>query len=232
MLIIKKYHDYYDSSIGFGGIDKTCVYERVPELKPIGDKFEGEQEGRSREPYSYNDWQYRHHSSDQPKDHPCFIMPFVIGFCGKTYVGYVFRWGTLGRINRQEIVYNVDDFNRYKQFDVTKKYGVGKRNQKIVESYYNKFHDKPNPELFFQYHTPIFVADFGTNLHDYQMIEQSKDFNQYKPHLLINPMLRVYEFYKIMPSAQAFQEIQMYLQGVLGNKEKEIVDISEKDKLL
>ena len=44
-------------------------------------------------------------------------------------------------------------------------------------------------------------------------------------------MLKDYEFYKKFDSFAAFQEIQMFLSGVLGNKENEIIVVSDKDKI-
>jgi len=47
----------------------------------------------------------------------------------------------------------------------------------------------------------------------------------------INPVLKDYEFYKIFDSYQAFQEIQMFISGVLGSKEKDIIMIEDKYKI-
>jgi len=61
MLIVKKYHDYYDSAIGYGGVDKTCVYERVSkeelddnEFIKIRQIFDGKRVRWDQAPYSYN----------------------------------------------------------------------------------------------------------------------------------------------------------------------------------
>ena len=47
----------------------------------------------------------------------------------------------------------------------------------------------------------------------------------------INPNLKNYEFYKIFDTFQAFQEIQMFLGGVLGAGEKNIIEVEDKYKI-
>ena len=236
MLIIKKYYDYYDTAMGIDGIDKTCVYSRIPKLVPANKMFEGEKVNWSRGPYYYDAERYRFNRP--PKGEPYLIMPFVIGFCGKTYVGYLFRWEKpfqpmLGSTEyTQEIVYDIEDFFKYKQFNKRGKFSSGKQDEDIVTKYYTKFHNKPHQKLFVEHHTPIFVMDFGTNLMNLDVEYKEPGYYWNRPFLMINPILKDYQFYQIMNAAQTFQEIQMYLQGVLGNKEKEIVEISEKDKLL
>jgi len=43
MLIISKFHDYYDSSIGYGGVDKSIIYKREQNIieypRSKGDKY-------------------------------------------------------------------------------------------------------------------------------------------------------------------------------------------------
>ena len=47
----------------------------------------------------------------------------------------------------------------------------------------------------------------------------------------INPLLKDYQFYKVYDAVQTFQEIQMFISGVLGNKEKEIIEVADKYKI-
>ena len=239
MLIIKKYHDYYDSAMGIDGIDKTCVYDRSPKLETVGDYFKGVGSGWHKGPYTFDFCANRYKQPN--KGQPDFAMPFVIGFCGKTYVGYLLKWATPNYMFSsaacpneftEEIVYGLDGFLAKKQFDDTNKYSSGKQEKEAVISYFEKFHNKPHPSLFVKYHVPIFVFDFGTRLIEDLNVDHSPDFNWNNPLFMINPILKNYQFFKIMNTAQTFQEIQMYLQGVLGSIEKEPVQISEKDKII
>ena len=47
----------------------------------------------------------------------------------------------------------------------------------------------------------------------------------------LNPHYNDYEFYKVFDSFTAFQEIQMFMGGVLGSGEKEIVEVADKYKI-
>jgi len=229
MLIIKKYQDYYDTAIGFGGIDKTCIWERTPEqekepkqLKAIL-KLLDSQDSENIRTYMKDERIFR--SSPYRDGSPELILPFIIGFCGKTYVGYVFRW-TQGYDHTIKIVYGKEAFLELHSFD---------RNSKIDKentiTFFDRYHNKPHTELFFKYRVPVWVYDWGTDVIKYENYFGSK-FHYHIPYFMTNPPLKDYEFYRLFSAPQAFQEIQMYLQGVLGNKEKEIVEISEKDKLL
>ena len=69
--------------------------------------------------------------------------------------------------------------------------------------------------LFRESKTPIFVYD--TYRRDDAFI--------------INPILKDYEFYKVVDAFTAFTELQMFISGVLGVGEKEIVEIEDKYKI-
>lgn len=240
MLIVKKYQDYYDSAIGFGGVDTTCVWERIPhqeannsELAKISKMLEGAKIGWNVGPYWHDSRQYRY-TTKQP-NFPEVILPFIIGFCGKTYVGYMFQW-PMNRFGEHKIkiVYGWESFAELHNFDLQKRRArdFNEKNDKIrTQAFFERFHDQPHPELFFRYHVPIWVYDLGTNLVSYKIDQPNKKFNYSRPYFMTNPPLGDYEFYRVFSAAQTFQEIQMYIQGVLGNKEKEIVEISEKNKL-
>ena len=48
---------------------------------------------------------------------------------------------------------------------------------------------------------------------------------------IINPLLKDYEFYKVIDPFKAFTEIQMFISGVLGTGEKDIVEVEDKYKI-
>lgn len=52
--------------------------------------------------------------------------------------------------------------------------------------------------------------------------------NSRKVELVLNPCLKPFEFYRIKPSAQAFQEIFQYISGVLGVSTNPMASISDK----
>ena len=109
--------------------------------------------------------------------------------------------------------------------------------ESLLESrpYYGNFIDNVNliknydaKDLFVEYNTPVFVydGDYGRTA-----LTTGRSYHRNKDAFIINPLLKDYEFYKVFDTFQAFQEIQMYIGGVLGSKENEIIKISDKDKI-
>ena len=77
---------------------------------------------------------------------------------------------------------------------------------------YTRYHD-----LFQEHKTPIFlVTNVRTNPRDYDP-------------LTLNPCLQDINFFKLVDPFTAFQEISMYLGGVLGTGEPEMITISDED---
>ena len=50
-------------------------------------------------------------------------------------------------------------------------------------------------------------------------------------NIIINPKLKDYRFYKIVDSFTAFQELSMFIGGVMGGKVPKMVEISNEDKI-
>jgi len=142
-------------------------------------------------------------------------------------VGYVFKWYIQTGEDKIKIVYGPDDFFKMVKFDMKNAYGVkGKKSFESTKQYFDEFHNKKHINLFFKYRVPVWVYDYGTELLKFSKKPRSN------VNFMLNPPLITYEFYQMFTPPIAFQEIQMYLQGVIGNKEKKIVEISDKDKLL
>jgi hypothetical protein len=82
-------------------------------------------------------------------------------------------------------------------------------------------------EIFRELNSPVFIydGDYGRSYF------YGKLYNNHKPKFIINPLLKEYEFFKVFDTFQAFQEIQMFLGGVLGRGEKEIVQVADKYKI-
>lgn len=227
MYIITKHKDYYDSA---GGVDKTCVWTRTPEIEENKEKktnlikfFEGPKVGWVSGPYSK--YEPRFHGAGKS---PYLIRPFIIGFCGKTYVGYVFKWYTNDYLEEKvKIVYGPDEFFELCKISAIK--SLEKPKKEATKLYFDKFHNKPHTELFFKYRTPIWVFDTGCYLVDYKF---DTKFNILQDDFIINPNLSAYRFFQVFSAPQTFQEIQMYLQGVLGGVEKDVIIISDENKLL
>jgi hypothetical protein len=141
---------------------------------------------------------------------------FIIGFCGKLYP-CIRTWreptkqedphSILGHIpnfhhDEDKCLEIIEDSNNWKWHldEVLDKFKALKNNNKLLE-------------LFQEYKTPVFIV---------REQERSSDNN-----LIINPCLKDHQFFKVIDAYSAFQEISMYVGGVLPRREPDTVDVSE-----
>jgi hypothetical protein len=228
MYIIAKKKDYYDGVAGTTGIDKTIVYER----ETI--EFEGEDMPkvfRSRGYYTNfrdreNNPLYKlgnsHIKKEYWKTYPRHSY-FLIGFCGKLYVGFK--------------LYGLKDTEEYNNVNTTitfnQDYMIELFESKTYGGYFqdnlNNVYQYDALHWFRDMRTPCFVydQDFGGIDH----IDLKHYCCNYHSKFIINPLLKDYQFYKVFDAVQAFQEISMFMGGVLGRGEKEIVEVADKYKI-
>lgn len=159
----------------------------------------------------------------------------MIGFCGKIYP-YI-HYSKLSSIEHpngvSEYCYNEEQYRKCiekyedkKTLDyyLTKDYWslwarkyVTKQENKLI--YFNADYSKFT-KLFREYNTPIWYY------------HQSESFIiPRKYYLTINPQLKPLQFAKAVDPFQAFQEISMYLGGILGTGNPSIPEISDRDLL-
>lgn len=212
MYIISKTKDYYDSAVGMG-IDKSIVYVREEKIEDDRTKF----------PVPFKE-DYTHWSKDKNAFHRLngpiknesiysSSSPFIVGFCGKLYIGWKFyRDMGINVFPSTETIITYDlQFIKKEMKDY---HWNGRLQDHLRDvSLYNP------SDLFASINAPIFVYDT-----DHQSGRNKKVF-------IINPTLKDYDFYKLMDSYTAFQEIQMYLGGVLTSGENNITEVEDKYKI-
>ena len=226
MYIIAKKKDYYDGVAGSTGIDKTIVYDRQiieVEEKDIPELF--------RKKYRWID----------DKGHPFYMLGnthikkefhekyphttyFIVGFCGKLYIGW--KLYSVDKITTEydnvttEITYDLDYI---KEIHEPKGWfgNVLQDNIDYIRNY-NAI------DIFRKLNTLCFIYD-----HDFGRTHIETKYYRWSnnPKFFINPLLKEYEFYKMFDTFQAFQEISMFMSGVLGSREKEIVEVADKYKI-
>lgn len=223
MYIISKNKDYYDGVVGTVGMDKTLVYERdteeITDSKLMPKEFRGTRNsgwhGVNRENPFLNIG-YADIDREKTKKYTDRNF-FVIGFCGKLYLGWKLFYKTqevvydhLEDVTKVDIVYGYENVKNF----IRESYWRGNLNDDIeyVLSY--------NPiDIFRNINAPVFLYD--TN--------RSSPRNS--DAFIVNPILKDWEFYKVVDSFTAFQEISMFLGGVLGRGEKEIIVVEDKYKI-
>jgi len=207
MLIISKFHDYYDTAMGYGGVDKSIVYNRKKKIIPNDIKsnnffyfFNG---------IKYNNYFY--YSRVENK-----IIKFIyILFCGEIFPLLV--------TEQNDKIYTVDQMDKYVNSTKEKKY---------IKKYFDKKNKYRNDiDKYFISNKSVVTKE---NLIDFHIHHKSpiiifvNDYynNNYK--LILNPKLKTFHFYKIFNPFQAFQKIEQFISGVIGGEQKKIIEIEDK----
>lgn len=224
MYIISKFHDYYDTVLK-QGIDKTILYKRdmvksVSVYKEDFLKFQNI-------PDNYN----RLFSDCSLVQ----LIPFVVGYCGKFKLGY--EAVALYPVLKKTFLYSADEIEQFLIDTDTIKY-------------FKKFYDTQNKNKFSWYcsfkkqnlvSAFVYVDSYTNNdvfvntnapliLFSSKLFKISnKDDSKHGVNIIINPKLNEYNFSKVVDPYSMFQEISMFIGGVLGTGQPEIVNISDKE---
>lgn len=219
MYIISKKKDYYDGVVGTMGIDKTIVYNReifeTENRKNFPDFInKNKRNWKEMKEYPFSSlglYSFNKEFIDKYSGYSYFI----VGFCGKLYVG----WKLYSDTFTTTITYDKNLINKIlhpRGFTMNTDLST---DIKIIESY-----DALN--VFREYNSPIFIYDSSIERTSVGKYSYGKN-----ERFMVNPLLNDYKFYKLFDSYQAFQEISMFISGVLGNKEKKVIQVSDKNKI-
>ena len=214
MYIISKHRDYYDGAVGMG-IDKTIIYKR--EYQKINDNPNefGEffPDDNERFYFKRNNKKYEKHDI------------LIIGFCGKLYQVFCLtyeektKWG---REYKYNLFYDVEEVKQYFDLNDRSKWYWQKNQDINFANYIERFNSIDATEVFRKYNTPVFAVGEPKENMGWR---SNNDF-------IINPILKDYEFQRIVDPYTAFQEIQMYISGVLGsNNDGDDIEMTEKQKV-
>jgi len=233
MYIISKNRDYYDSAVGMG-IDKSIVYERhlnsmlIPkDVHEVLDEDQGKWHSAAGFTTSYG--------GDIPKGKFNSHL-IVVGFCGKLHIGIKFTkqlygQGIINDTYETEIIYDHDKIlKRLKAEDETKRGKYSWERPYRVENF-NNYVTRINAfnvdKWFRRFNTPIFVYGTPLDISRWRYEDKIDGCN-----FFINPVLKDYQFAKVVDPYTAFQEIYMYIGGVLGaNKDGTEIPATEKQKV-
>ena len=216
MRIESKFRDYYDSAGLVYGIDNRLIYKRIT----LGYKDVGLLKT------------YENLLLNYAKDIPRYcklpnsnITPMVIGFCGRIYSAWSFRYLT-PLLNYECVFTTADQFNNFllahnlvncvESFNKNKSKEVNKKEiteWSVKEWCLNKNGFAIKDELFLYLNAPI----FSCYVHSYWGCGGLKT----------NPCLKDLGFSHLVDSLEAFNQIAMYL-GRLTNRE-ELIDSTTGD---
>jgi hypothetical protein len=222
MRIISKFDDYYDTAFAYGH-DDTYTYIRKTEEVSV-DLPENH----------YRTWIGSQYLNE---------YAIILGFCGKFYFGHVIEHGLNQTVcwsvsDIEKFINSISDIHLKKElaasFDGKKTHSFRfyynrKRQFKSTREAFEYYFSQTIPDStdkFFEYGTPVFSLEYRTT-------RFLSDFRKPSGVLCTNPRLKDLDFYKVMEPYVAFQEIDMFLGGVLGSAHppmKTISDIAMRDK--
>lgn len=239
MRIISKVRDYYDCGQAYGQ-DPELIYLRRPDeyILLSGDKWIDRLEDlRDTMPYARR-------NPDMER--------FVIGFCGKVYPGYKFsyycqRLGvTQGKdqfTRLERILYHPDDFKAlFKYKSVQKAFPkffekpkgrlrrwssrlfAHMRYEDVVQSYEANFGSDKFFDLFIETNSPIWIYHPAID-------ERCRHPRRKGTFIKINDRLAGYDFVRIQDPYTAYQELSMFVGGVLRRAEPIMASVSDASML-
>jgi len=236
MKIISKFKDYYDC-IQAQGQDLTCLWVR--ECRIAWEEFERD------------DIYYKLKLTKR-----CYLNKEGISYCS-LFIGFCGHIYPLLKVKYYKNFKEIDSCIAYNKEDVFKfasKYLKHRQLQKFYENEDIKFYQKVTvnnlfyvntldlTKLFLKYKTPIFIGSFMLNegKHRCKLIIHNNNENlkhlynitlsgKYDKRKFIS--LQDLEFYRIIDTYTAFQEIHMYLSGVLGVNNPHVPEMDNQTKI-
>lgn len=216
MKIISKFHDYYDS-IAKHGQDDKIIYLRKNIEEEISNKSlpEVKQSYRSKNYSKYieNDW---------------FFDFFYLGFCGKIYP-VIRSESSLDSNKTIHFSYSLQDFEDFcKNNGIKISYKKGSflkymysfldyKHINQLRSFFSNEKMKELEKVFYEKNVPVFIYKSSTT--------------NSKKILILNPCLKDIQFYKEKDTYTCFQDLSMFIGGVLKSSENQMITISDEDKI-
>lgn len=218
MKIISKFHDYYDTSMSFG-IDPKLIYFRKQELIDVPPSIK----------IGYRDEYYLLGGRSFNKSRNTTIYPKfgIIGFCGIIFPYYYIEIRkphphmSARTITIDKYCYSMDEVDEFMISNFTKnqlreynekppknkiRWYYSKEARYSIENMFNFVQTQPKDlvDIFLNNKIPVY--------HLYTAQPKGKNI----PEILSNPRLTDLDFVTVKDPFTAFQDISMYISGVLG----------------
>ena len=231
MLIVSKFHDYYDSGCYYG-VDKTCVFNRVKKVIEVESVFflkKIERGFRDSKKNLINPFYPKAVTLRSRRGYVSEVSAHtrVIGFCGNIYPVILVEETSHDFATQRKTFYDFESYWSYAK-DILEDDGKLKYRptynpffsdidcEQGAKNFFDTNNYRELETIFREFHTPYFLVD---------------TVKWRKPAIILCPVLKDYEFYKVHSVTEAHQMIHQYLSGYLGSPEKDLVEIKDKDML-
>jgi len=221
--ILSKFQDYYDSALAFGQ-DESIVFKRFKEESELGKD--------EKIPFDLplkcpcNDRWFAGFDKHLPN---CYLSNFVIAFCGKLYYGVRLEYSFMSKegITTSEGTQHFYSKESFDKFLLSK--GVKSKEQ------------KKSFVPFWEKKVPLgYLEDQGSEELKEKLIENKVVVAScIEPSALylggkiftLNPRLKDFDFIKMVDPYTAYQELSMYIGGILAPESKPMIQVSDKDRV-
>jgi hypothetical protein len=237
MRIISKFKDYYDSAASLG-VEMSTVFTRLsPELVgtvgykdsvPFPEEFTILRKMSKHRIQSYS-----------VKDCSLDFCTLYVGFCGKIYPGVRVEIRDSSKLDypliSSKVFYSKDSLEKYiylNKFDIRTDTHLF-RFRMSLEPFKDKHTQDILKEFFhvgYEFQYPLKCA-LEKKWVIFMYESYYTNFSTSREVLIHNPKLSDVEFFKVFDPHTAFQEIEMFISGVLGAPNKEPLLISDKDRI-
>lgn len=250
MRIISKTHDYYDAALVYGR-DETLIFARAEADGPkeIVDTLTEHLTNTSRYAWDtryevgcrvpYSNYNPRMPDSVDKNVVSASVRAAIVGFCGILYPVVIYRAAIRTAFETKNIVEtsyllpeeNIEDLAI--NFASRIRSHTPRFESKYLESSKSRW-DKKSSSYSMQIHNTVSkinsVADrFSSVFVDNKVPYFVVDFLAKEVKFL--PSLKDLQFYKVKDPFTAMQELSMYVGGVIPRQEKELINISDKDRI-
>lgn len=224
MRIISKFNDYYDSAMGYG-IDKTVIYNRFSTEFP-DDSAELIKIKRHLDPFrsgvftgllTLNSWL-------NSVDNLEVRNRFILFFCGKPHVG----------------IHLSSNYDRHGQWNIKEKHCYSLEHAEMfIDEHKERIRLKEKEikvllgkiDKFFRKYGNQKKSNFNDLHFELDCPVVCVNSNMRHASIVTNPSLKDMEFYRVTDPFTAFQELSMYISGVMGGRSPRMVEISNDDRI-
>ena len=220
MRIISKFHDYYDGCMAYG-VDPKCIYLR--ELKETDNKKEWppglglRASLKAHKSTGFYDYLSTHYETG------------CVWFCGQSFPFIIFirviNYLTSERIycyNMEQLEEALLEYGSKQEkifyLNPPKKRFATKEKFKAFFAE-NKYSEKEVTELLCKLGMPCLAWT------------ETASWIKSGDRLFLNPILKIFQFYRIKDPFQAFQDLSMFISGIMGGQAPPMIPISDKIRL-
>lgn len=234
MRIFSKFHDYYDKALGYG-IDPNITYERKEEeiTELIKKRYDLKDKVQKIHDDVFDFRMEKINSSELKVEAKTVVL-----FCGRVYfcikIGYKIKDYPYDRFVT-EFIYTFDAFEKAITLHskINLEHGIttgifdGTKSKLVtIARRFRMLFEKQGTvsstavDLHFELDAPIIAFDYDL------IYIYSKKIKAYK-----NRCLKNMDFYKIVDPFTAFQELSMFIGGVMGGKSPSMIEVTDKDRI-